>query len=633
MALLHVILAAPADIAQADQALTAVRRALPRNGEQTVLLFCDLPDAPHIRMPEDEALMRRLQSGIMRIERLRPGRAILLIRRRAWSDAARQYLGQTQAIAANRVIALLLTGRPVEATFDAVSRSPRALAGCFDAVLVSDVSLSCSPDVPGRMQHAMRRCGWVFGPIVRAPRDEEPLLGRLLRQGFSLSEHLPEHALPFMTTPQKLLDGAPACTSIEADCPFVSRETPSLDALLQHARVQQMQSRRTALLLLPVVEMLLLFLAAVTGHEVLAYLALIWPERSALVHPIRLPGALVRLALLPALAASALDVALSRLLRRSPRLRLSMPAAAQRPFGCVPFGVALWLLAFLGVHALVPLLPVSLLWVLAPWIARALDLPVRERIPLTKDEQLQLRGEAESLYFSLAQQPSAFPGQRMLSHGAALLLGLLEPDEAARHVEALLPALHEQLQSPEYDALSCAAALCAAQLLRERMGECDAALRPLPGQVEALILRAPAPQGQTLLARLVRAALFEDSAPLRTPGAPDASADGLFLPLSLLNVQAPDDATLPLTHPHTYIARKSPCPATEACDVRFLSLVSAFLDRPLQALFARSAIIAPVMPALAAASPSQSWSEKRRDARRAARERQRIPGEGRTATP
>ena len=107
MALLTVLHAAPADMAQAEQAVTAVRRALPRAMQpgSAVLLLCDLPDAPAQTMPQDALLLRRLQSGVMAIDRRRPGCAMLLVRRRVWDDAAVFGEGAAHAPARNRFAA------------------------------------------------------------------------------------------------------------------------------------------------------------------------------------------------------------------------------------------------------------------------------------------------------------------------------------------------------------------------------------------------------------------------------------------------------------------------------------------------------------------------------------------------
>ncbi len=81
----------------------------------------------------------------------------------------------------------------------------------------------------------------------------------------------------------------------------------------------------------------------------------------------------------------------------------------------------------------------------------------------------------------------AAPGAAMLVACGGCMLGFLEPDEAARQMTALLP----DLSSVPLDAHETACALAAAQAIRERMADCDAALRSLPAQIE----RACAPEG------------------------------------------------------------------------------------------------------------------------------------------
>ena len=387
-------------------------------------------------------------------------------------------------------------------------------------------------------------------------------------------------------------------------------------------------------LLAPVLTLAALLMAAASGNAVLACLALLLPELSALAHPSQLPGELVRLSLLPALAASALDARMARLLARSPRLRIAVPRLAQSPAGCTLWGAVLLPLATAGVDALVPLLPVSLLWLLAPVIVRALDSPVRERIPLSDDERLLLRGEAEALFHALQDEAPSDPAQRMLSHCGACLLGTLEADEAARNVQALLPALKAQLADAH--AIPRACALTCAQLLRERMGQCDAALRPLPGELESLVLASPAPKGDGLLARLLCAALREDSAPLRGDAGTNTPADVLFLPAHLLRVAGPSSALLPLTHPHTYLARHALPPdhplaedektllrfSAEERELRYLALADSVLDGAFAALFARSPVAAPLFPALLSREPGESVATARR---KAVRTRQSQP--------
>lgn len=639
MPLLTVLLAAPGDMAAADRALTALRRALPRSAEPggAVLLLCDLPDAPLEHMPQDALLLRKLQSGVMSVAQRRPGCAMLLVRRRVWDDASRLYLGRGQRTPAREVVSQLLTARQTDTVFEAASVSPHSLRGRFDAVLLADASLSFAPDTPRRMLAALRETGAsiVRGPVLHTLREAEPLVTRLLRRGFTLTPLLPEpDALPLLATPEALGRPLPQVVPSAGDCPFVARERTDMAALLSRARESYRRCEGGWPLLAPVLTLAALLLAAASGNAVLACLALILPELAALRRPSQLPGALVRLTLLPALAASALDARLARLFARSPGLRIVLTGAAQSPAACTIWGVLLLPLAAAGVDALVPLLPVSLLWLLAPVIVRALDSPVRERIPLSDDERLLLRGEAEALFHALQDEAPSDPALRMLVHCGACLLGTMEPDEAARNVQALLPALKAQLSDAH--AIPRACALTCAQLLRERMGQCDAALRPLPGVLESLVFASPATEGDGLLARLLCAALREDSAPLRGDAGTNTPADVLFLPAHLLRIAGPSPALLPLTHPHTYLARRALPPdhplaedektllrfSAEERELRYLALADSVLDGAFAALFARSPVAAPLFPALLARESGEPEAPARR---KAVRTRQSQP--------
>ena len=639
MPLLTVLLAAPGDMAAADRALTALRRALPRSAEPggAVLLLCDLPDAPLEHMPQDALLLRKLQSGVMSVAQRRRGCAMLLVRRRVWDDASRLYLGRGQRTPAREVVSQLLTAGQTDAVFEAASVSPHSLRGRFDAVLLADASLSFAPDTPRRMLAALRETGAsiVRAPVLHPPREAEPLVTRLLRKGFTLTPLLPKpDALPLLATPEALGRPLPQVVPSAGDCPFVAREQTDMATLLSRAHESYRRCEGGWPLLAPVLTLAALLLAAASGNAVLACLALILPELHALRRPSQLPGALVRLTLLPALAASALDARLARLFARSPGLRIALPGAAQSPAACTVWGALLLPLAAAGVDALVPLLPVSLLWLLAPVIVRALDSPVRERIPLSDDERLLLRGEAEALFHALQDEAPSDPAQRMLSHCGACLLGTLEADEAARNVQALLPALKAQLADAH--AIPRACALTCAQLLRERMGQCDAALRPLPGELESLVLASPAPKGDGLLARLLCAALREDSTPLRGAAGTDAPANVLFLPAHLLRIAKPSPALLPLTHPHTYLARRALPPdhplaedektllrlSAEERELRYLALADSVLDGAFAALFARSPVASPLFPAVLVRESGEPEAPARR---KAVRTRQSQP--------
>ena len=146
------------------------------------------------------------------------------------------------------------------------------------------------------------------------------------------------------------------------------------------------------------------------------------------------------------------------------------------------------------------------------------------------------------------------------------------------------------------------------------MSQCDAALRPLPSELEALVLSAPPPQGDGPLPRLLSAALREDSAPLRQPIGPGAPADALLLPNAHGDAGVSSPALLPLTHPRTYLARHALPPdhplsqneetllrlSAEERELRFLALASAVLGHPFAAAFARSPVAAPYLPELLA---------------------------------
>ena len=94
MSLLCVLSAAPRTPAQVRP---LARRLLSiRPCADALLLLCDLPDAFAAVMPEDEPLLRALQSAVMAAD-ARAGRFLLLVRRRVRDDASRLYLGERRA--------------------------------------------------------------------------------------------------------------------------------------------------------------------------------------------------------------------------------------------------------------------------------------------------------------------------------------------------------------------------------------------------------------------------------------------------------------------------------------------------------------------------------------------------------
>ena len=298
------------------------------------------------------------------------------------------------------------------------------------------------------------------------------------------------------------------------------------------------------------------------------------PEALALVRPRLLPGALLRTALLPLTAAVSLDALLCRLFARSRWLRLRLPDSLVSAQGCMLTGAVLLPLAIASAQALVPLLPILLLWISAPLLLPALASPTLERIPLAEDQQAQLRSLAESAYFDAAQVSDAPPALRMLAACAGSMLGVLEPDEAARQTQALLA-----LDPPVHSSVERAALLVCAQFLRERMADCDAALRALPAQLEDF--------ARTKAGALP---LFPDA---------DDPLSALFLPLGPARRTAQHDITLPLTHPHTYLKRLLPDgnPTGDPL-ARFLALAAAALNHPFHALLLRSPVAAPYAPLL-----------------------------------
>lgn len=576
-----------------------------------ILLLVALPDAQGEQMPGDVPLIRVLQSGVMSLNARADSRFDLLVLRRTWSAAARAYIGCENAAALCRIARDLLLHGKADAAFAAATVSPAAvkelLSGC-SAVLFSDLSLSCTPDTPQRMLAALGASGSGFVRARVLDRREYPqsVLSRLYAAGFSLVP-------PGVSTPDDCpllvscdaLDrafspDAPSAPAAEG-CTFVRREPPLLSALL--ARFHRDCLFHPGLFsLLPLAQLLLLLAAAASGTPALAAAAVLLPEYRALRYPSRLPGALVRIALLPALAAVSLDALLARVTAKT-RFRLRVPHPAMCPAGSVFLGALLFAAAFRGVHALPALLPVAILWLAAPYIHPALSRPTIARIPLSADELSRVRSEAESAYFSVcasAPDPAGIP-LRMLGEVAGCMLRLIEPDEAARRAEALL-ARYLAESSPAASAAGQAAMLACAQYLREHMMDCDAALRPLPASIESLVLSSPLPQGDSRLGAFLRAARTEDASAFRAPFAADGVADPLdtlFLPLAPARDMPPHDITLPLTHPHAFVRlleSDEPCQKQEEAAVspgRFLVAAAAALAHPFYALLLRSPVAAP----------------------------------------
>ena len=591
LSLVHVVSCCLRAQEDADDALRQMRRLRTDDADHTLLLFADFHAAGAAHLPEDAPLLRRLQSGVMAMNARRPGQFMLLVRRRVWDDASRRYLGAEQALSCREVIAQLLASGQTSALFDAATVSPASLKGRFDAVLFSSIGLACTPDAPARMLSALAQSpsGRVAAPVRHPRAYPETAFARLVCScGFSLSPAAAAHEVllardgllsaghPTLYTAEALTASlsSPVSASPEADgCFFMRRAPLTLPDLFSAHRLHALRHADPSSLL-PPIQLALLVLSALFGTPLLTALALV-PEALALLRPRQLPGALLRTALLPLTAAVSLDALLCRLFARARWVRLRLPDSIVSAQGCMLMGAALLPLALVSVQALVPLLPILLLWLSAPLLLPALAAPTLERIPLARDQQALLRSMAERAYFDAAQAHDAPPALQMLAACAGSMLSVLEPDEAARQTQALLAP-----DPPVCSSVERAALLVCAQYLRERMADCDAALRALPAQLEDC-------------ARAKAASL---------PPFPDAQEDdplsALFLPLGPASRMAQHAVTLPLTHPHTYLKRLLyESPAGDPLP-RFLALAAAALDHPFHALLMRSPVAAPYAPLL-----------------------------------
>lgn len=537
------LLVATARIASPAQAVQAVRRALrllPLAGSGgAVLLVCGLEGAPADVMPGDADALRLLQSGIASAAARGAGRLFMMTVAREWDDAARAFVSPVRPA---MLVSRLLLGEAPGVSFAVSTVAPASLRGAYERFLVMDAELAPMPGAPSILAQGARLSpdGIARGAVLPRPGWPETLLSRLERIGFALSpareavaHSLAREGLALTAEGPVLLErrafAAAASGTLPERCPlmqdalFVSRESIPVKELLARERRAQAQALsrlpsprallapRALLTLLPTLRLLALLLAAAWGLPLLALAAVIIPEGYALAHPHLLPGTLVRLSLLPADALGAADALLRRLLARSRVFRVELPAAAFSPRMCTALGAALLALALVSARALVPIFVVSLLWLGAPLVASALSSPARERIPLSDAEREELLSHARTAFLRLPAERDALSGPaplRMLAACAGCMLGLLEPDEAARRVQALLPLAQGALSAAQQAAL-----LVCAQYLRERMVECDAALRPLPAALENAVRACPPPGEDSPLAALLRYA--------RTPSSPD----------------------------------------------------------------------------------------------------------------
>lgn len=611
---LHAVLHSDAQI---GSILRMARQTHPAGSKHSLLLLCDLPDAGAAALPGDAPLLRRLQSGIMSMN-ARSGGFLLLVRRRKWNDAQRVYLGEHQTPSCRQTIAQLLDRGDTDAAFDAATVSPASLKGRFSHVLFSDISLCCTPDTPARMMKALdsTHAGCIAARILEKQTFPQTTLARLCAAApFSFSPFLSSQCsrldkkgqcppdAPTLYAANTLITSSetPDCAvSAAQNCFFVRRHSQTLpDFFIAYRYLCLTDSLFHALL--PLFQMALLFLSAASGLPWLTALALLPAELWALLHPRQLPGALLRLSLLPLTACISLDALLCRLFARSKPLRPRMPPSLISPQGCTLWAAMLLPAALYGAQALSALLPVCLLWLAAPLIIPALDAPTLERIPLNSSQKKQLHLLAESAFFD-SESAEIQPPMRMLILCCGCMLGLIEPDEAARRIERLLGIF-----SPDALSLSgFAAMLCAAQYLRQRMGDCDAALRDLPAKVESAALGRPLEKNTSRLRSFLAAARGEIPSAqavdhLSKPDTPEP-LDLLFLPLESAKASPVYPLSLPLTHPHTFLrrqlfAKEAPVFLPEPT-LRVLFLTAASLGHPFLPLLERSPVTGPYMPLL-----------------------------------
>ncbi len=348
---------------------------------------------------------------------------------------------------------------------------------------------------------------------------------------------------------------------------FVADASPSLrGALRQTRRDLDRLCRLPAptvlqklMLSAPPLRLLLLFFAAVSGWEWVAVLALLEPY--ALLHPRMLPAALVRLAFLPMTALCAANAFFAHRLARSPLLRVRFPAGAQTPAACAVCGAALLPAAFQPARACAAAFRFAALAGRTAAVPRA-DAPGNRAHPA---QRRRTRAASAPCAGSVCRPSrSCRSGRGDARRLRRLYARLSEPDEAARQMTALLP----DLSSAPLDAHETACALAAAQAIRERMADCDAALRSLPAQIE----RACAP---------------EAAAPWLADILDGAQAhSALFLPLRRIRVPSV------VTHPHGFLAL--PDKAKTPDDAwAFLMLCDALCAHPFYPLFWRSPVAAP----------------------------------------
>lgn len=387
MKLVHVVSLTLRNRQTAGDALAYVRHLCANPGCTPVLLLCDLPDASCARLPEDDSMIQSLLAGTAAQNKENPGSVFLLVRRRVWDDAARQFLGSSQQLSCQEVMAQLLLSGETAAVFEAASIAPSSIKRRWDAVLFSDIALCCLPDIPMRMAAYLKSQALtaVGAHILSDSASQSSPLARLyaycpfslssiqaVREYTRLNQELATSRNPVLYTldalsrsdETHLIPLAPQCTfnrRISPDWQSVFRSYHALCRIhpLLHAGV-------------PLMQLIGLAAAAVSGIPGLAVCALL-PEYPLLFHLRAWPGVLLRMALLPLTALHALDMLLCRMLARSPLLRLRVPERLFSPLFFLFMAIMLLGTAFLSVYALVSVLPFAFLWLCMPLLYPAFD--------------------------------------------------------------------------------------------------------------------------------------------------------------------------------------------------------------------------------------------------------------------
>jgi len=352
-----------------------------------ILLFCDLPDAGAPKLPLEDSLIQTLHTGIKAMNAQHAESCFLLIRRRVWDDAARQYLGISQKLSCREVIAQLMLQGDTDAAFELTNIAPEFIKGRWDAVLFSDISVSCTLDTPIRAAayleiHKLSAVGLRILPRREYPRSAlEYLSGHI---PFSLS---PQHAAkeyelarhgqvsadhPALYTLQglsriKMRQPVP----VAPQCCFIFRHAPDWPSVFSsYRRLCRIAPLSNACV--PLIQFAFLAAAAVFGMPLFSVCTLL-PELWTLLHPRAWPSVLLRMALLPLTALHALDVLLCRLLARSPLFRLRVPSRLFSPLFCLFAALVLLTAAFVSVYALVSVLPFAFIWLCMPVLYPVLD--------------------------------------------------------------------------------------------------------------------------------------------------------------------------------------------------------------------------------------------------------------------